>query len=146
MYLLINDKKYTCSKREVSKETIKFYSINPLDSDTEELNLDNISNIIQMYRNDDFLMSEDIIENYTRKEFKNNCLTLTNLPEPTPVDPTTLPEYRISALESQNVELQSQVDELDETVIELYESVLAQEEINANYDEALISIYESIGG
>lgn len=139
MYLLINDRKYTCSKREVSKKTIKFYSIDPLYSDIEELDIDNISSTIQMYRNDDFLLSEDVIENYTRKEFKNNCLILTNLPEPNPVDPTTLPEYRITVLESQ-------VDELDEIAIELYESVLAQEEINANYDDALISIYESIGG
>jgi hypothetical protein len=34
----------------------------------------------------------------------------------------------------------------DETAIELYESMAAQEEINTAQDEALIAIYEMIGG
>lgn len=55
-------------------------------------------------------------------------------PEPTP---TT--DDRVTALEAQ-------IAQADETAIELYEAQLAQEETNAAQDEALIELYEMIGG
>jgi hypothetical protein len=48
-------------------------------------------------------------------------------------------EERISILEEQ-------IAQADETAIELYEANLAQEEINAAQDDALIELYELIGG
>lgn len=60
-----------------------------------------------------------------------------SLPEPAEPEPTT--EERITALEAQ-------IAQADETAIELFEMQLAQEEINAAQDDALIEIYEMIGG
>lgn len=54
--------------------------------------------------------------------------------QPEPTD-----KERIAALEEQ-------VAQADETAIELYEMQMAQEEINAAQDDALIEIYEMIGG
>lgn len=62
-----------------------------------------------------------------------------SLPEPVEpvVEPTT--EERVA-------ELEEQVAILDDTAIELYEANLAQEEINTAQDDALIEIFEMIGG
>lgn len=60
-----------------------------------------------------------------------------SLPAPSEPEPTT--EERLTALEEQ-------VAQADETAIELFEMQLAQEEINAAQDDALIEIYEMIGG
>ena len=57
-------------------------------------------------------------------------------PEPTPA-PTT--SERIAALEEQAAQT-------DELAIELYEANLEQQEINTAQDDALIEIYELIGG
>ena len=53
------------------------------------------------------------------------------------IKPTT--EERLTALEEQLVEA-------DETAIYLFEMQMAQEQINAAQDDALIEIYEMIGG
>lgn len=58
-------------------------------------------------------------------------------PEPTEPEPTT--EERVTALEAQ-------VAQADETAIELFEMQMAQEEINTAQDDALIELYEMIGG
>ena len=42
--------------------------------------------------------------------------------------------------------MKAQLQQADDTAIELYEANLAQEEINAAQDDALIEIYELIGG
>ena len=60
-----------------------------------------------------------------------------SLPDPVEPEPTT--EERLAALEEQ-------VAQADETAIELYEMQLMQDEINAAQDDALIEIYEMIGG
>lgn len=60
-----------------------------------------------------------------------------SLPAPSEPEPST--EERLTALEEQ-------VAQADETAIELFEMQLAQEEINAAQDDALIEIYEMIGG
>lgn len=59
--------------------------------------------------------------------------------QPTPSEPEPTTEERITALEEQ-------IAQADETAIELFEMQLAQEEINAAQDDALIEIYEMIGG
>lgn len=43
-------------------------------------------------------------------------------------------------------DMKSQLQQADDTAIELYEANMAQEEINAAQDDALIEIYELIGG
>lgn len=53
--------------------------------------------------------------------------------------PTPTTEERIEALETAAAQA-------DETAIELYENQLAAEETNAAQDEALIQLYEMIGG
>lgn len=42
--------------------------------------------------------------------------------------------------------MKMQLQQADDTAIELYEAHLAQEEINAAQDDALIELYEMIGG
>lgn len=49
------------------------------------------------------------------------------------------PGNRITALEAQR-------QQADDAAIELYEAHLAQQEINAAQDDALIELYEMIGG
>lgn len=57
-------------------------------------------------------------------------------PEPS-TEPTT--DERVA-------ELEAQLALLDDTAIELYEAQMEQEEINTAQDDALIEIYELIGG
>ena len=83
MYLLINNTRYPVTKRIVSKDTVKFLSVSP---DPRP-----VSGLIQMYRNDGFLLSEDDAAGYTRQTYAGTILTLTNKPEPVPV-PTPTPE------------------------------------------------------
>lgn len=60
-----------------------------------------------------------------------------SLPAPSEPEPST--EERIAALEEQ-------LAQADDTAIELYEMQMEQEAINAAQDDALIEIYEMIGG
>ena len=59
-------------------------------------------------------------------------------PEPTPELEPTIDE-RVTSLEGA-------LAATDETAIELFEAMLAQEEINTAQDDALIELYEMIGG
>ena len=47
-------------------------------------------------------------------------------------------------LYSENEALLNQLATTDEATIELFETALAQEQINAEYDEAIIGIYETL--
>lgn len=134
MYLIINGNKHTCSKRIKEKDTVKFLTVTPAPKE--------ISGIVQMFRNDGFLMCEDDLDSFERKSYTGTLLVVTNKPEPKPVDETKKPEYRMSMLEEENTAIHEQLAVVDETAIELYEANLAQEEINAAQDEALIEIYE----
>ena len=78
MYLIINNKRYTVSRRIHTSDTVKFLSV------TE--NPGTISGTIQMYRDDGFLMSEDNAGDYQRQIYAGTLLTLTNKPEPVPVE------------------------------------------------------------
>lgn len=61
-----------------------------------------------------------------------------SLPEPEP-EPQPTMEERVATLEEQ-------IAETDETAIYLFEAQAAQEEINASQDEALMALFEMIGG
>lgn len=91
MYLEINGVQYTCSKRITKKDTIKYLSVIPEVKD--------IGGIAKLYRDDGFLLCEDNLDNYERKYTAGTCLVVTNAPEPTPIDPTTTIEYRLSEVE-----------------------------------------------
>lgn len=53
---------------------------------------------------------------------------------------------KMPTTEERVVQLEEQLAQADEMAIELYEAQAAQEEINSAQDEALISLYEMIGG
>lgn len=55
------------------------------------------------------------------------------------IEPSVPADVRIAAIEEQ-------LAMVDETAIELYEAQIANEEINAAQDDALIELYEMIGG
>ena len=138
MYLIINGNKHTCSRRIASKKEIRFLTVSPA------VDLDALSGTIQMYRDDGFMLSEDSVEKYQRKSMTGTLLIMTNKPEPVPEDHTKKPEYRLSILEVENRELKDRLAETDEIAIDLYEASLAQEAINAEQDEAIIEIYETM--
>lgn len=94
MYLVINGNRHTCSKRIVSKQEIRFLTVSPA------VDLDKLSGKIQMFRDDGFLLSEDIVDKYERKTMTGTLLIMTNKPVPIPEDYTKKPEYRLSALEN----------------------------------------------
>lgn len=76
MYLIINGDRYSVSRRLVSSDTIKYLSVVP---DPGE-----VTGVIQMYTDEDFLLSEDTADSYERKTYAGTLLTLTNKPEPVP--------------------------------------------------------------
>lgn len=83
MYLLINNTQYPVTKRIVTKDTVKYLSVSPEPP--------TVSGTIQMYRDDGFLLAEDDSENYSRQTYAGTILTLTNKPEPTPVETVHVP-------------------------------------------------------
>lgn len=80
MYLVINGNKHSVSRRIVSGDTIKYLTVEP----QPEV----ISGIIQTFRDDGFLMSEDNADSFERKFCTGTLLTLTNKPVPQPYVPT----------------------------------------------------------
>ena len=124
MYLLINDTRHTVSRRIVTKDTIKYLSVTP--------DPGMVSGTIKVYRDDGFLMAEDNADNFQRQQYTGTLLTLTNAPEPTPEDPTTKPEYRLSVLEEENKLLRAKAEALaeqndfqEELIVELANIVYA---------------------
>jgi len=138
MYLLINDNKYTVSRRIKEKDTLKFLSVSP--------NPENITGNIEMYRDDGFLLSTDNIDDYKKVSYTGTLLKLTNVTEDNKVKPTItqILGNRIGALEIEKAVMAERLAETDEIAIELYEAGLAQEAINAEQDEAIIEIYETM--
>lgn len=74
MYLLINGTKHTVKRRIASSDTIKYLGVTPSLVPTA------IAGTIGMYRNDDVLISEDVVGNYSRKLMSGELLQLTNKP------------------------------------------------------------------
>lgn len=85
MYLIINDKQYSVSKRIVTNDTIKYLTVTP--------EPDNISGIARMYTDEGFLLSEDNLDDFERKTYTGTLLVATNKPEYVPQPPPSLPEY-----------------------------------------------------
>ena len=76
MYLIINGNRHTVSRRIVTAETIKYLSVTPAPEE--------ISGKAQMYTDGDFLLSEDNLDSFSRKQYTGTLLTVTNKPEPVP--------------------------------------------------------------
>lgn len=90
MYLKIGETQYPCTRRIVTKDTIKYLSVKP--------NPGEVTGKIQMYRDDGFLLSEDNASKYARQTYAGTIFTLTNKPEPVPV-PTPAPEPQATRAE-----------------------------------------------
>ena len=75
MYLLIKQTQYPVTRRRVTSDSVIYTGVT-----TEP----EVSGVIQMYSNEDFLFSEDNVSDYLRHTYEGNTLTLTNLPEPEP--------------------------------------------------------------
>lgn len=91
MYLIINGKKHSVSRREKQKDQVSFYTVKPMPVE--------VSGIIEMYRDDGFLMSCDIVEDYERTKTSGTILTLTNRAEPVPTVVSPTLESRVAAIE-----------------------------------------------
>lgn len=88
MYLLISNNQYPISRRRVSSQSVVYSGLESEPTD--------ISGVIQMYRDDGFLMGEDNVSDYLRHTYQAptygeegeilsyGILTLTNVPEPEP--------------------------------------------------------------
>lgn len=79
MYLIINNQRYTVSRRYKTADTVRYLTVTPAP--------DVISGPIQMFRDDGFPMSEDNADDYLRSYYSGTLLTLTNIPEPQPEPP-----------------------------------------------------------
>lgn len=85
MYLLINNSRYTVSRRIKTDDTLRFLTVTPAP--------DVITGKVRMYTNEAVLMSEDDAEDYLRRIYTGTLLTLTNVPEPQPQpEPEPQPE------------------------------------------------------
>lgn len=96
MFLMINNKRYSCKKRIPKTNSVKFLSVSPT--------VEDISGKIQMFRNDGFLLSEDVAENYTRRFMTGSLLTLTNEPEKVPTTPQPTLEQEMAAAIKEGVD------------------------------------------
>lgn len=83
MYLKIGETQYPCTRRIVTGDTIKYLSVKP--------NPGEVTGKIQMYRDDGFLLSEDDASKYARQTYAGTIFTLTNKPEPVPVETVHVP-------------------------------------------------------
>lgn len=94
MYLIINNSRYTVSRRIKTDDTIRYLTVTPAP--------DVITGKIRMYTNEDVLMSEDDAEDYLRRIYTGTLLTLTNEPEPQPQpEPGPQPPTGMERLEAQ---------------------------------------------
>lgn len=75
----------------------------------------------------------------------NGIMTVTKWTAGTMPEPEPEPEPE-PTLDERVTDLEDALAATDETAIELYEAMATQEEINTAQDEALIAIYEMIGG
>ena len=75
MYLLINGQKHTVKRRIATSDTIKYLGVTPTLTPTA------LAGTISMYTNEDVLVSEDAVDNYSRKLLSGELLQLTNKPE-----------------------------------------------------------------
>lgn len=91
MYLKIGDNIYSVSRRLFNGDTLTFLSVLP--------DPGKVTGNILMYRDDDFLLSQDDIGSYLRQEYNGDVLKFTNKPEEvvTPLEPSL--DNRVADLE-----------------------------------------------
>ena len=92
MYLTINGEKCGVSRREKQKDQVVYYSVIPMPEE--------VSGVIDMFRDDGFLMSSDIAADYVRQTKIGTVLTLTNRTENVPAKPAPTLESRVAAIEA----------------------------------------------
>ena len=92
MFLSINGKIHSVTKRIVKGKTIKYLSVTPA--------VEEIAGKIQMFRDDGFLLSEDNADDYQRKSYVGTLLQISNDPAPVPVPPQPTVEQRVTMLEN----------------------------------------------
>lgn len=78
MYIKYNETKYPCKCK--TGADLRYIDL-PDDFPAP------VSGVIHLYADDGFLMRVDNAEDYLRQIFENGVLTLTNTPEPEPVEP-----------------------------------------------------------
>lgn len=107
MYIAYKDKKYPCNA-SVGK-TMRYWEL-PEDFPAP------VDGEIILCADDDFEMRRDNSADYLRQTFANGMLTLTNEPEPIPVEPeepvepTPSLDERVTALEESNTEMTEALD------------------------------------
>ena len=79
MYIEYNGKKYDCGCKPRWGNMV--YTGLPEDFPAP------VSDVIKLYSDDGFLMREDNPNDYLRQTFENCTLTLTDTPEPEPIEP-----------------------------------------------------------
>jgi hypothetical protein len=73
MYLRISGINYPVTRRLVGSDTIKYLGVTPAPL--------NVTGMIQMYRDDGFLMSVDNADNFNRHVYSGTLFQITNKPE-----------------------------------------------------------------
>lgn len=110
MYLTYNEKNYPCTCRPGAAMV---YRGLPDDFPAP------VSGVLTLCADDGFVLRADTAEDWLRQTFEGGVLTLTNLPEPEPVEPAPDPgpttEDRVADLEAENKLLKAQVEALTET-------------------------------
>jgi hypothetical protein len=92
--------------------------------------------IYNIYKDGDYINRIESSEDFVTAYCEENGYTY-ELEEPTPTPDPAPTELDL---------LRSQIEEMDDTCIELYEANEAQQAVNEAQDEALIELYELIGG
>lgn len=73
-----------------------YYSVKPTPAE--------VSGIIEMYRDDGFLMSRDVVADYARQTMSGTVLTLTNRAEPVPTKAAPTLEEQMAAAIKEGVD------------------------------------------
>lgn len=107
MYLVINNQRYSVSKRVVESDTIRYYTVSPKP--------ENVTGNIEMFTNEGVLMSTDNADGFARKLYSGTLFTITNKPEPIPPQPK--PDTRTAAQKRQDAYASGQVGDKNWTVI-----------------------------
>ena len=92
MKLKINRKNHTVNSRDVRGQTVTYTGVTP--------EPESIGGILLLLRDDGFVLAQDNADKYERKTCVGGVLTLSNDPEPEPVEPKPTVEERVTALEN----------------------------------------------
>ena len=118
MYITINGKRYSCTRREADADEVRYYGVEPLP--------ESVSGIVRTCTEAGFVLAEDHAEAYARQEIGTTRVTLTNKPEPQPEpEPTPAVDERVAKLESENKLLKEQVSAQADQA-EFYEDCIAE--------------------